>query len=122
MKKIAIILISVVAIVGFSFAAAEPALAASNQQIKDGINSVDPGGTTSSSLPEVIKTILNIMLYIIGVLCVIMIIYGGISYVISAGAADKVKRARDTIVYSVVGLVVAIIAFAIVQWVTGVLK
>ena len=51
-----------------------------------------------------------------------MIIYGGISYVISAGAADKVKRARDTIVYSVVGLVVAIIAFAIVQWVTGVLK
>ncbi len=122
MKKLTVVFISLVAVAGVSLALIDPAFAASNQQIKDGISSVDPGGTTSSSLPETIKTILNIMLYIIGVLCVVMIIYGGISYVLSAGAADKAKKARDTVVYSVVGLVIAIVAFSLVQWVVSVLK
>ena len=70
----------------------------------------------------IIHTIINLMLFIIGILCVVMIIYGGISYVLSAGAADKAKKARDTVVYSVVGLVIAIVAFSLVQWVVSVLK
>jgi uncharacterized membrane protein YjfL (UPF0719 family) len=46
-----------------------------------------------------------------------MIIVGGIKYVISNGDSSKVKSAKDTIMYSVVGLVVALLAYAIVKFV-----
>lgn len=64
-----------------------------------------------------VTDIINIMLFVIGILCVIMIIYGGIRYTISGGASDKVKDAKNTILYAVVGLVIAIIAYALVNWV-----
>jgi len=73
--------------------------------------------TTSGSLSNTIHTIVNVMLFIIGVLSVIMIIFGGIRFVISRGKSEDVKSARDTIMYSIVGLVVAVIAYAIVNWV-----
>lgn len=61
--------------------------------------------------------IINTMLFILGILTVIMIIFGGIRYVTSAGDASKVKAAKDTVLYSVVGLVVAILSYAIVNFV-----
>ncbi len=64
-----------------------------------------------------VTDIINIMLFVIGILCVIMIIWGGIRYTISNGASDKVKDAKNTILYAVVGLVIAIIAYALVNWV-----
>lgn len=64
-----------------------------------------------------VTNIINIMLFVIGILCVIMIIWGGIRYTISNGASDKVKDAKNTILYAVVGLVIAIIAYALVNWV-----
>ena len=70
---------------------------------------VGPGG--------MVTDIINIMLFVIGILCVIMIIWGGIRYTISNGASDKVKDAKNTILYAVVGLVIAIIAYALVNWV-----
>ena len=57
------------------------------------------------------------MLFIIGVLSVIMIIYGGIIYVISAGDSGRVSKAKNTIMYAIVGLVVALLAYAIVNFV-----
>jgi hypothetical protein len=48
-----------------------------------------------------------------------MIIYGGIRYTTSAGDSSHVKAAKDTILYAVVGLVVAILAYAIVNFVVG---
>lgn len=65
----------------------------------------------------IITLIINIMLFIIGILCVIMIIFGGIRYTISNGDKSKVENAKNTIVYAVVGLVIAIVAFALVNWV-----
>lgn len=61
--------------------------------------------------------IITTMLYILGILAVIMIIFGGIRYVLSAGDASKVKTAKDTIMYSVIGLIVAVLAYAIVNFV-----
>ena len=48
-----------------------------------------------------------------------MIIYGAITYVTSAGASDKTKKARNTIIYSVIGLAVSILAFALVNFVVN---
>jgi hypothetical protein len=77
-------------------------------------------GQQTSSLfgnGSIVNTVINIMLFIIGILCVIMIIFGGIRYTISRGKDDEVKNAKNTILYSIVGLVIAIIAYALVNWV-----
>lgn len=64
-----------------------------------------------------VSTIVNTLLYLLGAVAVIMIIYGGIRYTLSMGDAAKVQAAKNTILYSVVGLVVAILAYAIVNFV-----
>lgn len=84
-------------------------------QIEKGVDAVDPGG--GGDLEELITTIVNVLLFLIGVLSVIMIIYGGFRFVTSGGSAESVKAAKNTILYSVVGLVVAILSFAIVNFV-----
>jgi hypothetical protein len=67
----------------------------------------------------VVTLIINVMLFIIGILCVVMIIFGGIRYTTSTGDKGRVDGAKNTIIYAVVGLVVAIIAYALVNWVFG---
>lgn len=66
---------------------------------------------------ELIGTIVNTLLFLVGTLAVIMIIVGGILYTISNGDAGKVTKAKNTLTYAIVGLVVAFVAFALVNWV-----
>jgi len=73
-------------------------------------------GDNASSM---IQTVINILLYILGIIAVVMIVIGGIRYTTSNGDPGSLKTARDTIIYSVVGLVVAILAYAIVNLVVG---
>ena len=72
---------------------------------------------SDDSLWPTIQTIINVVLGIIAVIAVIMIIIGGIEYTVSRGDAAKTKKGRDTIIYSVIGLVIALLAFAIVNFV-----
>lgn len=69
------------------------------------------------TVPSFIKTAINIALYAIGALSVLVIIFSGVQYVTSAGDADAVKKAKNTLLYAVVGLVVALLAYAIVNFV-----
>jgi len=63
-----------------------------------------------------IKTLVNTLLFVVGLLSVVMIIFAGILYTTSAGDASKVTRAKNTLTYSIVGLLLAFLAFAIVNW------
>lgn len=74
-------------------------------------------GTDKNSLFGLIGNVVNLLIVISGVIAVIMIIIGGIRYTTSAGDAGQAKSARDTIIYAVAGLVVAIMSFAIVNFV-----
>lgn len=65
------------------------------------------------------QSIANILIFLVGAVAVIMLILGGLQYVISNGESKKVESAKNTILYSVIGIVVAILAFAIVGFVTG---
>lgn len=67
----------------------------------------------------IIKNVINTILVVLGMIAVIMIVIGGIRYTTSNGDSGSVKSAKDTILYSVVGLVVAILSFAIVNFVVG---
>lgn len=69
------------------------------------------------SLMNIVKTGANVLLFLIGSIAVIMIIYSGFLYLTSMGDASNVKRAKDTLVYAIIGLVVAILAGAIVNFV-----
>jgi len=65
---------------------------------------------------NLITNIINVLLFVIGAIAVVMLIWGGVQYTVSAGDAGRVKKAKDTILYAIVGLVVAFLAFAIVNW------
>lgn len=91
----------------------------------NGLTNVKSGVTTTETaaggltMQQVISTVIGTMLFIVGLLAVVMLIYGGIRYVTSHGDKAQVTAAKETIMYAVVGLVVAIAAFAVVQWITN---
>lgn len=68
---------------------------------------------------SMITIVINILLFVIGIIAVIMIIVGGIRYTLSNGNASSTKEAKDTILYAVIGLIVASMAYAIVNFVVG---
>ena len=86
-------------------------------QINSGMNSTDMNSSAPTNVDSVIKNITNTLLFIIGAISVIMLIYGGIRYTTSGGNANSVTAAKNTIMYSVIGLIVAILAYAIVNFV-----
>ncbi|MFZ1458486.1 MAG: hypothetical protein WAT17_01240 [Candidatus Saccharimonadales bacterium] len=65
----------------------------------------------------VFQTVTNILLFIIGAVSVIMLIIGGIRYVVSGGDQSAVTAAKNTILYAIVGIVVAFLAYAAVNFV-----
>lgn len=75
------------------------------------------GDPAKDTLNVKVTSVVSVLMFILGVLSVIMIIVGGIRYTTSNGDAGRVKAAKDTVTYAVVGLVVAILAYAIVNFV-----
>ena len=72
---------------------------------------------STTSIPTIIKNVVNILLFIVGAASVIMIVIGGLRYVTSGGDSGSVNGAKNTILYAVVGLVVAFMAYALVNFV-----
>lgn len=68
-------------------------------------------------LMDILNLIINVALGVIGFVAVVMIIMGGIQYTTSSGDAAKVTKAKNTILYGIVGLVIALLAFAIVNFI-----
>ncbi|MBR2831059.1 hypothetical protein IKE83_01745 [Candidatus Saccharibacteria bacterium] len=78
---------------------------------------VDKVGDKTDSLVSNVTGIINGVIAALGIVAVIVIIIGGVNYMTSAGDASKVKKAKDTILYGVIGLVICVLAFAIVNFV-----
>lgn len=96
-----------------------PVYADSRDEARSGADMANGGGSAKQDLPDIVTTIINVMLFIAGALAVIMIIYGGIRYITAHGDEKQVKVAKDTIVYSVAGLIIAILAYALVTFIFG---
>ena len=73
-----------------------------------------------SSLRSIIVKVINYFLGFLGLIAVIMIIYGGFTYVTAAGKQEAVDSAKKTILYAIVGIVIILLSFAIVNTVVGV--
>lgn len=89
--------------------------------VQSGANCAQGNNTPSDIQGQngIFKTVVNVMLFIIGAVAVIMLIIGGIRYTISGGDSNAVTGAKNTILYAIVGIIVAILAYAIVNFVIG---
>lgn len=76
-------------------------------------------GSGATDLQGSVIGIINAVIGVLGIVAVVVIIIGGVTYMTSSGDAGKVKKAKDTILYGVIGLVVVALAFAIVNFVLG---
>jgi len=85
----------------------------------EGVTSVSGSacGSASGSLTSLIKTIINILSFVVATVSIIMIIFGGFRYITSGGDSGKITTAKSTIIYAIVGLVVVAFAQFIVQFV-----
>lgn len=98
----------------------QPALAqgagcAGKACITDGASNVNTGAT--NDVPDTIKIVTDLLLFILGAVSVIMLVIGGFKFVASNGNAEQVKSAKNTILYAIIGVVVALLAYAVIDWV-----
>jgi TRAP-type C4-dicarboxylate transport system permease small subunit len=77
------------------------------------------GNCNTNSLNASVAGITETLLTVAGAIAVIIIIVGGLTYITSSGDSSRIKQAKDIILYAVIGLIVAILAFAIVKFVAG---
>ena len=75
------------------------------------------GVSGTLSVTSLIQTISNVLIFGVGAISVIVLIIGGLRYVVSGGNAAQVQGAKNTILYAIVGIVVSIAAYALVQFV-----
>lgn len=93
--------------------------AAFNLSMSDGASSAQgiDQATDLFGATGIFTTVSNVMLFIVGALSVIMIVIGGLRYVISGGNTANVTAAKNTILYAVVGLIVSMLAYAAINFV-----
>ncbi len=77
-------------------------------------NELEGGG---NNLEDSVIGIVNVVIGALGIVCVIMMIVGGINYMTSNGDSSKVKKGKDTIFYGIIGLIICILAVVIVNFV-----
>ena len=71
------------------------------------------------SIRQLVLRMVNFFLTFLGIVAVIMVIYGGITYVISAGNDEAVGNAKKIIMYALVGIVIILLSFAVVNTILG---
>jgi len=74
-------------------------------------------GEAQDRVNDIIATVINIFSVIVGVVAVIMIIFGGFRYITSGGDSGNISSAKQTIIFAIVGLVVVALAQIIVRFV-----
>jgi hypothetical protein len=92
--------------------------------IGSGADCAKPTGAAENLFGDgsIFNTVTNILLFLIGAVSVVMLIIGGIRYVVSGGDQGAVTSAKNTILYAIIGIVIAFLAFAAVRFVTDQLQ
>jgi uncharacterized BrkB/YihY/UPF0761 family membrane protein len=75
----------------------------------------------NGSALDIVSTFIALGLIAATILCLVFIIIGGISFILSAGNEDKIKKAVHTIRYSIIGLIVAFIAYFLVLFIARIM-
>ena len=125
MNALKVLILSTFALLGV-FALAPSAYAANGvfKQACNGSSSVvcDQQKNGEAKTLAFVRDIIALLLTVIGIISVIVIIVGGIRFATSNGNAEQVKSAKNTILYAIIGLVVAVLAFPITTFVLNQFK
>ena len=89
----------------------------SKSQAEAGITAA--GGSGGPKLETIVRNVVLILSWIVGVAAVIMIVIAGLKYITSSGDAGGIQSAKNTLLYAIVGLLIAIFAQVIVRFVLG---
>lgn len=122
MKKIALVIAAVMAVLGLVAApvyATDPACESYQGPKTDANYRALCGGGGEEEAENRVKNLLSMVFMITGIIAVIVIIVGGFYYITSQGDPGKIKKAKDAILYAVIGLAVSVLAYAIVNFVAG---
>lgn len=125
MNKIKMLIAAVIAVASMCLAALSPIPVNAAVTCPDGTihantqknNLAECNVTGGNTLMSTVQKVINVILSVMGIIAVVMIIIGGIQYTTSSGDPQKATRAKNTILYAIIGLVVALLAFAIVNFV-----
>jgi hypothetical protein len=98
---------------------AEPSLATSMIDTSDNVGAVSAATGGEGSLKDLVKTILDYALTFLGFVCVVMVIYGGILYVTSAGNDDNAGKAKKILLYCAIGIILILVSYALVNTILG---
>jgi ABC-type Fe3+ transport system permease subunit len=111
-------------LIPFTIAAVTQVSAANVFEVCDGTakntevcKNVDPGNPGTNPIIKGIKIAITVLSIIVGVAAVIMIIIGGLSFVTANGDAQAIARARSSILYALVGVVIVVMAQTLVLFV-----
>lgn len=87
--------------------------------VSEGAESARAEGMPTELVGEggIFRHITSVALGIIGAVSVIMLIWGGLRYIISGGDSKKITDAKNTILYAIIGLIIALLSYAIIQFV-----
>ncbi len=96
-----------------------PVAADTRGTVKEGVTGVGGGeaGNDGNQVKEVIKNVIGILSFLVGLVAVLMIVIAGFRFVTSNGDSNNVSSAKNTIIYAVIGIVVTVMAYAIVNFI-----
>lgn len=117
MKRLRIVIAGMLMTLGLGVAALQPVGAINVFKNCSGSEICDEARNGERGAGDLAQDVISTLLFVLGIICVIVIIVGGILYATSNGDPKKTKQAKDTVLYAVVGLVVALLAYAIVNFV-----
>lgn len=89
-------------------------------QVSSGINAATTDEMKNKQIDGsngVIRTVSNILIWVVGFISVIMIMWSGFKYATAAGDTSKVASAKNSLIYAIVGLIIAVLAYAIVNFI-----
>lgn len=117
MKKMKVLLAGLLMVPVVALAAAPAANA--DYSLQGGVDNAQGTGMKGKvgDTGSLVKDAVNVILWVVGILSVVMLVWGGIKYTTSAGDTNKVASAKNTIIYAIIGLIVSIMAYAIVNFV-----
>lgn len=120
MKKIQVLIALIALLIGLQ---SIPVLAQSYSFKEDsGVGQTAKEAGYDTNKPEIetrISQLINIVLSVLGVLFLILIIYGGVIWMTAAGNEEKAKKAKELITEAVIGLIIVLAAYAITFFVVN---
>ena len=121
MKKFTKYILQIITGIGatLSLCAGKTMALASSFTVQEGAEAARAEGMPAELIgPDgIFNQITSVALGIIGAVSVIMLIWGGLRYIISGGDSKKITDAKNTILYAIIGLIIAVLSYAIIKFV-----